>query len=234
MSDFDPAGGAVPITPIGEGRGIGPSVYDAKNIARVEEMVAGQIERDKKYSKMIAALLEQLPDKAADLLVALEYLDYRYDLMKKLLEGSRDKFFKAVRQKANDFSPEASEIVNGALTQYLCLIMTAKDSGQYTFGSTTNSYANTMNGGFDPYRPDLKLDEVMEVMHDRQKYGATVDIIFPIDYNFENLGGQATADAKKIIHCVDEALKNNPSVATLWKNAGYTGQIPNNHYGRAA
>ena len=198
------------------------SIYDAdeKTIEGIERMVQGQKEKDKPNKQVINDILKELPSNKEDLSAELSRVNYRLDLMKKLVEGYRDQFVDIARKYKSDYSPEASEIINNKLTEYLCLIETLKTDG-YNFGSTVNSYSDSpTKGGYDPQRPEMVLDEVMGIMHIRRKNGADVSIPFPVNYDLEN-NEQLKGDAVTIIYNVDQHLRNNQYMNLNWKKAGY-------------
>ena len=185
-------------------------------------------ERDKEKFATLNALMNNLPSNSEDLRLAFAAMDHRLDLMKKLVEHYKDQFLNVAVQYKGNYSPEASEIINNKLTQYLCLIETLKSDG-YTFGSELNSYVN--NSTYDPYKPDVELEEIMSIMHIRRKNDADVEIIFPVDYDFTDYEFQNKGDAVTIINTVNEHLKNNEYMAAMWKKAGYIDEEQENKRG---
>lgn len=203
------------------------SIYDAdaKTTAGIERMVAGQKKKDAFKQKIVDTIVQNFPTNSNDLQQVLGKTGYRLDLMKKLVDSSRNHFFTTAKKYLHDYSPEANEIVNRKMSEYLCLIETLKSSG-YNFGSTANSYSeSTVSHQFDPYKPDVMMQEVMSMMFLRRKNGASIDIPYPVNYNLEDID-QAKIDAVTAASLVDKHLKNNPNMAFLWKKAGY-GSIEN-------
>jgi len=195
----------------------GSPSYDER-MAFDESQVKLAQERDKLILDAFNTLLRNIPFKKEDLVSLLSATEYRLDLMKKLVEHYRDQFLYVVSQYKNDYSLEASELVNCKVTEYLCLIETLKSCG-YSFGSEVNSYINSSN--FDPYKPDTQLLDIMSIMHVRRKNDANVEIIFPIDYDLTDIDFQQKGDAVTIINNINEHLKNNPNMDVLWSKAGY-------------
>lgn len=205
------------------------SIYDAdeKTTEGIERMVKGQKEKDLPKKKIINDILNNFPSNSEELKSQLEKVNYRLDLMKMLVEGYKNQFINISNQYKDVFTPEASEIVNNKLTEYLCLIETLKSAG-YNFGSTANSYndSTTMHQ-FDPHRPDVGISEIMSIMFSRRKNGADINIIFPVDYDLTSVENQPKADAVTIINNVDKHLQNNPYVSMFWSKAGYIPQQNN-------
>ena len=140
--------------------------------------------------------------------------------MKRLVEGYRSQFIDIAKKLKDNFSPEANEMVNSKLTEYLCLIETLKSNG-YQFGSTKDSYtASPTEHQYDPYKPEMSLGEAVSIMDLRRRNGANVDIIFPVNYNLDD-PNQTQIDAVNVIDLVDKHLKDNPYIDFLWKKAGY-------------
>jgi len=183
-----------------------------------ELQVKMAIERDKDKILMLNQLLTSMPQNKTDLIFCLESIDYRLDFLKKLVEHYRDQVLSVASQYKEDYSIEASNIVNEKVTQYLCLLETLKTQG-YNFGSVSNSYTNNSNY-YDPNKPEVQLEEIMSIMHVRRKNDAEVQIVFPIDYDLNN-EMQQKADAVSIINSVNEHLKNNPYMSQIWKKIGY-------------
>ena len=175
-------------------------------------------ERDKIILDAYNTLLKSIPNKKEDLVFLLSATEYRLDLMKKLVEHYRDQVLSVVSQYEEDYSAEASNLVNSKVTEYLCLIETLKSCG-YNFGSEVNSYINSTN--FDPYKPDVQLLEIMSSMHVRRKNDANIEMIFPVDYDLTDTDFQLKGDAVTIINNINEHLKNNPDMDILWNKAGY-------------
>ena len=198
----------------------GPSFDERMNDSMAQ--VQQSRERDKDKVATLNALMNNFPSNSEDLRLAFAAMDHRLDLMKKLVEHYKEQFLHVAAQYKGNYTPEASEIVNSKLTEYICLIETAKSDG-YTFGSERNSYVN--NSTYDPYKPDVQLEEIMSIMHVRRKNDADVDIIFPIDYDMTDQEFQNKGDAVTIINTVNEHLKNNQYMAAMWKKAGYIDDI---------
>ncbi len=182
----------------------------------VQVMLAN--ERDKDNIVILNDLINKFPSTKEGLVNCLEALDYRLDFLKQLVENYRDQFINIASQYKNDYTQEASDIVNAKLTEYLCLIETLKSQG-YNFGSEFNSY--NRNDYYDSNKPQLLLEDIMSVMHVRRKNEADVSIIFPLDYNLDDMDFEQKGDAVTIINNVNEHLKNNPYMNVLWNRAGY-------------
>jgi len=195
----------------------GPS-FDER-VSFSESQVQYARERDKEKFAILNRLMNNLPNNSEDLRFAFAAMDHRLDIMKKLVEHYRDQFLHIASQYKGNYSPEASKLVNYKLTEYLCLIETLKSDG-YNFGSELNSYVNSSNY-YDPYKPDVQLEDIMSIMHVRRKNDADVEIIFPVDYDFTDYEFQNKGDAVTIIDSVNEHLKNNNYMAAIWKRAGY-------------
>ena len=174
--------------------------------------------RDKLKFEAINILLKEFPKKKEDLIFLLDETEYRLDLMKQLVEYYKEQFLEVANQYRKDYSLEASSIVNSKLTEYLCLVETLKSCG-YNFGSNFDSYTNTSS--YDSYKPDTQLLDIMSIMHVRRKNGADVEIIFPINYDLNNIEYQIKGDSITIINIVNEHLKNNLNVNILWSKSGY-------------
>ena len=175
-------------------------------------------ERDKNKFNIINTLMKEMPKNKEDLVLLLTETDFRLDLMKTLVEYYKDQFLYIASQYKQNYTKEASELINSKLTEYLCLIETLKSCG-YNFGSEINSYSNLTN--YDPYRPDTQLLDIMSIMHVRRKNDANVQIIFPINYDLTNIDFQIKGDAVTIIYNINEHLKNNPNMSVIWSKSGY-------------
>ena len=182
-------------------------------------------ERDKDKIEVLNSLMKEFPKNIEDLRFALLAMEHRLDLIKPLVEHYRDQFLNLAAQYKRDYSPEASTIINEKLTEYLCLIETLKTEG-YTFGSEENSF--TKNSYYDPYKPDVQLNEIMTIMHVRRKNDADVNIIFPINYDLNDQENQNKGDAVTIINAVVEHLNNNQYMNIIWERAGYTPEVQGN------
>lgn len=192
-------------------------------IKGMEEAARKKIKEEAPKRVILDKILNDFPKNSNELLSLLQMLDFRLDFMKELLERSRNQFIDLATKFKNDFSPEASKLINTKLTEYLCLIETLK-SNEYNFGSETNSYNKHFNY-FDGYKPDLKMTEIIvDIMHQRRINGADIDIIFPINYDLSD-EYQPKCNAVTVAYNVDQHLQNNPNMELLWKKAGY--QAPN-------
>ena len=190
-------------------------------IKGMEEAARKRIKEEAPKRAILDKILNNFPNNSDELLSLLQMLEFRVDFMKELLERSRNQFIDLATKFKNDFSPEASKLINTKLTEYLCLIETLKSYTDYNFGSETNSYNKHFNY-FDGYKPDLKMTEIIvDIMHQRRINGADIDIIFPINYDLSNIENQPKCNAVTVAYNVDQHLQNNPNMGYLWEKAGY-------------
>ena len=190
-----------------------------ERIRASEAQVQYARERDKDKIEVLNSLMNDFPKNIEDLRFALLAMEHRLDLIKPLIEHYRDQFLNLAAQYKRDYSPEASTIINEKLTEYLCLIETLKTAG-YTFGSNNNGY--NKSSYYDPYKPDMQLDEIMTIMHVRRKNEADVSITFPVNYDLTDQENQNKGDAVTIVYTVIEHLNNNQYMGILWEKAGYS------------
>ena len=190
-----------------------------ERVSTSEAQVRLARERDKDKLDMLDSVKKDFPKTAEDLKFTLSAMDYRLDLIKTLVEHYRDQFLSVASQYKSNYSPEASSIINAKLTEYLCLIETLKTAG-YTFGSDNSGY--NKNSFYDPYKPDMQLDEIMTIMHVRRKNEADVSITFPVNYDLTDQENQNKGDAVTIVYTVIEHLNNNQYMGILWEKAGYS------------
>jgi len=189
----------------------GPSYDERMNDTEAQVFLAQNRDREKKET--LNNLSDNFPTNKDDLVFYLSSIDYRTDLVKKLVDKYKEQFFDIASQYNKDYSTDASKLINQKLTEYLCLIETLKSQG-YDFGSNTNKY-------YDSNKIEPQLEEIMSIMHVRRKNDANVEIIFPIDYDLTDSEYQQTGDAVIITNNVHEHLKNNPYMELIWKKSGY-------------
>ena len=192
---------------------------DSETLEGYERMIQGQKRADQVNQDVVGEMLTHFPESSDQLIEQAGQVDFRLDLMKKLVEGYRDQFFEAARKNRDDYSKEASQVVNDSLTRYLCVVENLKRAG-YDFGSTRDAYIGT-SSGYDAYKASLELGDVIDEMHRRRKEGADIEIPLPVDYDMNNIDQQATMDAVVVTNIVDKHLKNNSYIDSLWQEAGY-------------
>ncbi len=185
--------------------------YDNRDAQDAMERIT-QIHRQEDMPKkdILAGLKAALPASSTELKAALKALDFRLDFMKELVEYYGQKVAAIGASCEADLTPEASEKVNKAVSDYANLLATLSSCG-YNFGSVYNSYTAR---GYDPYKPEMYLNEATSIMFKRRRNGCNIDIQIPKDYNMQN--PNPSADAVTVIHYLDEELKRNPDVNYLW------------------
>jgi hypothetical protein len=176
------------------------------------EMIAAESRRrDQDKTILLNSLMTNLPENSDELKLALEGLDLRLDFMKKLVDNYYWKFMRTCNEYKSDFSEEASAEINQSLATLLNLVETLKSCG-YNFGSDINSYKS---GGYDPYKPDINLNDVQSMMFRRKRNGANVQIGSPKDYYQDE--NQPTYDAVDMVNCVNKHLENYQNMDYLWE-----------------
>ena len=192
------------------------SIYDAseEDIRIYAAQVARERAVEAELKKPLDAIKENFPANSEEFKRMFAQSGYKLDLTKELVESMRDRVIQLSSQNKDNLSPEASAEINKAVYEYLATIETLKEIG-YTFGSNSNYEAP----GFDPNRPDLKMNEISSIMHDRRKNGADISIPIPLKYDLDN--PQPMIDSVTAAYNVYGDVTNRPYMDVVWKKAGY-------------